>query len=80
MEQLGEQLALSVADDGVGLPKGLDYRQTSSLGLQLVTALANQLNGDVELEQESGTLFRVTFVESEVRDNQPDKQVSDNLV
>ena len=80
VEQLGEQFALSVADDGVGLPKGLDYRQTTTLGLQLVTALANQLNGTVELEQEGGTLFRVTFIEPVVRDNQPDKQVSDNLL
>ncbi len=80
MEQLGEQLALSVADDGVGLPADLDYRQTTTLGLQLVTALVNQLNGTVEVEREGGTLFRVTFAGSLARDNQGNHQVSGNLL
>jgi PAS domain S-box-containing protein len=64
MKQLGEQLVLSVADDGVGLPADLDYRHTTTLGLQLVTALTNQLNGTLEVKREGGTLFRVTFAES----------------
>jgi two-component sensor histidine kinase len=69
MEQVGEQYVLSVADDGVGMPAGLDYRQSTSLGLQLVSALVSQLNGTLEIEQEGGTLFRVTFAESVDRDN-----------
>ncbi len=68
MKQLGEQLVLSVADDGVGLPADLDYRHTTTLGLQLVTALTNQLNGTLEVKREGGTLFRVTFAESSACD------------
>jgi PAS domain S-box-containing protein len=79
MEHVRGQLVLSVADDGVGLPAGLNYRQTTTLGLQLVLALVNQLNGTLELEREGGTLFRITFAETGHRDNQPDQQVSDNL-
>jgi PAS domain S-box-containing protein len=79
MEQFGKQLALTVADDGVGLPAGLDYRQTTTLGLQLVTALVNQLNGIVALEQEGGTLVRITFAEAVVRDNPSDQQVAEDL-
>lgn len=58
---IGRELVLVVADDGVGLPVGFDYRQATTLGLQLLTALASQINGSLELEQEKGTLFRVRF-------------------
>ena len=56
-------LLLSVADDGVGLPVDLDYRRTTTLGLQLVMALVNQLNANIDVERENGTLFRVIFGE-----------------
>ena len=56
-------LLLSVADDGVGLPVDLDYRRTATLGLQLVMALVNQLNANIDVERENGTLFRVIFGE-----------------
>ncbi len=69
IEQVGEQFVLSVADDGVGMPAGLDYSQGTTLGLQLVTALVKQHNGTLELEQEGGTLFRVTFANSVAVDN-----------
>jgi two-component sensor histidine kinase len=57
----GEWLHLSVKDDGVGFPKGLDFRNTSSLGLQLVNSLASQLDGTVELLNGTGTTFKITF-------------------
>ncbi|HZS04520.1 MAG TPA: histidine kinase dimerization/phosphoacceptor domain -containing protein [Blastocatellia bacterium] len=40
----GDGLLLRVSDDGVGLPEGLDFREADSLGLQLVNALATQLD------------------------------------
>ena len=55
------QIELAVADNGVGWPAELDYRQAKTLGLQLVKALASQLNGTVELERDNGTRFRVCF-------------------
>ncbi len=50
---------LTVSDDGVGLPEDLDIHTTESLGLQLVNALANQLQGTIELERNGGTTFRL---------------------
>ena len=38
---------LRVADTGVGLPAGLDWRQSRSLGLRLVQMLAGQMHGTV---------------------------------
>jgi two-component sensor histidine kinase len=53
---------LSIADDGVGLPKGLDVRNTESLGLQLVDSLVQQLNGEMVLvSRERGAEFVLTF-------------------
>ena len=53
---------LSIRDDGIGIPKDLDIRKTKSLGLHLVTALAeNQLHGEIILIRERGTEFQINF-------------------
>ena len=52
---------LWVRDNGVGLLPGLDWRQSSSLGLRLVQILAGQLHGSVETGTSPGAEFRVTF-------------------
>lgn len=52
---------LSVADDGVGLPPGLDFQQTNTLGLYLVNILTYQINGKVEVDTQAGTRFTITF-------------------
>jgi two-component sensor histidine kinase len=54
---------LIVGDDGVGLPPGLDFRNTPTLGLQLVVTLTGQLNGNIERLEGKGTTFRITFRE-----------------
>ena len=57
------QIVLSVSDNGMGLPPGLDPAGSSTLGWQLVTNLAGQLGGSLEWEKgaEGGALFRVRF-------------------
>jgi two-component sensor histidine kinase len=55
------QVLLRVADTGVGLPKGFDVCQTDSLGLQLVSALTEQLQGTIAVERDGGTALTVTF-------------------
>lgn len=55
------RLRLTVRDDGVGLPPDLDFRNTPSLGLQLVNTLTDQLEGTIELSRDRGTEFRITF-------------------
>jgi PAS domain S-box-containing protein len=60
------KIDLRVADDGVGLPPDVDIRNTESLGMQLITSLAeNQLKGDMELHLEQGTEFRLRFQEQD---------------
>ncbi len=52
---------LLVSDNGIGLPNDLDYRNTQTLGLQLVATLVEQLEGTIELHREHGTNFTITF-------------------
>ncbi len=58
----GDALELVVSDNGVGIPEDLDFKNTDSLGLRLVTILAeDQLNGKITLDRSKGTAFRITF-------------------
>ena len=54
---------LIIKDNGIGLPEGLDFKNTESLGLQLVDLLVNQVDGVIELNQENGTEFKIEFEE-----------------
>ena len=55
------QLTLTLADDGIGLPADLVLDHTPSLGLQLVTILAEQLGGQLTVERSPGTRFVFSF-------------------
>ncbi|MCC6751372.1 MAG: hypothetical protein IT371_27205 [Deltaproteobacteria bacterium] len=52
---------LSVRDNGVGLPAGLEPRRLRSLGMKLMHQLSRQLHGVLELRGEGGTEISVTF-------------------
>jgi len=54
-----DRLTLTVADSGVGIPPHLDFRDTETLGLQLVNMLARQLNGQISMESTTGTAFTI---------------------
>lgn len=54
--------ALGVADDGVGFPPGVDFRDAPSLGLQLVTTLVGQLDGEIDFGSSGlGSRFLIRF-------------------
>ncbi|MEK7728690.1 MAG: histidine kinase dimerization/phosphoacceptor domain -containing protein [candidate division KSB1 bacterium] len=59
--QEGNQLILLVKDNGVGLPKDIDFKSSKSLGLKLVNILTQQLRGDLNYHSENGTEFRLAF-------------------
>ena len=54
-----DSFSLSVIDDGVGVPEGIDLESPDSLGLRLVTSLVGQLKARLVLDRSADTAFRV---------------------
>ncbi|HII00213.1 TPA: PAS domain-containing protein [Methanosarcinaceae archaeon] len=52
---------LIVSDNGTGIPENLNIEDVDSLGMQLINALADQLDGEVELKRDNGTEFTLKF-------------------
>lgn len=60
-ERNGDNKKLVVHDSGKGLPTDLDFRNTDSLGLQLVVTLVDQIDGDINYEFSDGSKFIINF-------------------
>ncbi len=58
-----DKLQLIVKDDGIGLSGKIDYKNTDSLGLQLVNLLTGQIDGELEVNMNGGTEFIISFTE-----------------
>ncbi|MBN2543688.1 PAS domain S-box protein [bacterium] len=43
-------LRLEVKDDGIGLPEGFDYKETETLGFQIVDTLVHQIGGTLSVD------------------------------
>lgn len=67
LQSKSDQYELIVMDNGIGLPKDFELKNTDSLGLQLVNSLINQLDGDMEIDKSQGTKFIITFKELEYK-------------
>jgi len=65
----GNNFALTISDNGVGIPSNLDIKALDSLGLQLVMSLIEQLDAELEIKRDNGTEFTIKFVVTE-KDNQ----------
>ena len=57
-------IELVVSDNGVGIPEGIAIENSPSLGLQLVNALVQQLNGKLQYDPSQGTRFTISFSNS----------------
>jgi two-component sensor histidine kinase len=66
-EDEGRQLRLTVSDTGIGLPPNFDPGHKRSLGLQLVSDLARQLQGEFHIGPGPGAVFEVNFLKSRPR-------------
>lgn len=61
-----DDFVLVIGDTGVGLPEDLDWKNTDSLGLQLVNNLVMQIDGTITLDRSHGTEFKIRFKEMEI--------------
>ncbi len=67
LETKGDEHTLIVSDDGVGFNKEIKINEISSLGLQLVNSLVNQLDGSIDIDYTNGAKFTIKFREMEYR-------------
>ncbi|RMD86536.1 MAG: PAS domain S-box protein [Candidatus Dadabacteria bacterium] len=62
IKQVDKSMAeLRVSDNGVGVREGFDPYSVQTLGLRLIVSLAEQLGGDVSVENRGGAHFCVRF-------------------
>ena len=61
LQQSDNTIQLIIADNGEGFPKKIDFRNTESLGMQLVVTLVQQLRGTISLDNSTGTKYSISF-------------------
>lgn len=61
LKQQEERVLLSIGDNGIGLPDEFEKIQSDTLGLQLVSTLAEQLDADLIVNNSQGTEFQISF-------------------
>jgi two-component sensor histidine kinase len=56
------KIELIIGDNSIDFPKDMEFRKTESLGLHLITLMAdNQLEGKINLNRNNGTGFQIKF-------------------
>ena len=66
-EEKDDRIHLTVSDNGIGIPDGLDLEKLNSLGLRIVKILTNQLEGECKINAKNGTEFQFTFKPLKIR-------------
>ncbi|MGB3209528.1 MAG: histidine kinase dimerization/phosphoacceptor domain -containing protein [Desulforhopalus sp.] len=73
MKQDGSSLVVVVADNGIGLPTGIDVHNSRSFGLQITASMIEkQLQGHFEVERKQGTRFTIRL--ADMFDHKRDRQ------
>jgi len=61
----GKNFKLTVSDNGIGIPDGLNIETSNSLGLRLVRILTRQIGGNLEFNTAGCTEFTIRFEDQE---------------
>ena len=64
LRNVDNNIEMTIRDNGIGLPDNLNWTTTDSLGLSLVYDLVTeQLEGDITIERNHGTVFKIKFTQ-----------------
>lgn len=55
------RILLEVYDNGIGFPKDVDYEDSDSLGLKLISTITKQMDGKISIERNNGTHVKITW-------------------
>ncbi len=58
---VGCNYELTIRDDGIGLPEHFDPKQNTSMGMEIVSILTLQLEGELEAHNDCGAVFSIRF-------------------
>ncbi|WP_426667430.1 sensor histidine kinase [Mucilaginibacter sp. McL0603] len=61
MQQTGEYIELIISDNGVGMVKATEDIDIDSLGLKLMRGLVEEISGQIQFENNHGTIITITF-------------------
>ncbi len=64
-EDENDEWIVILKDNGKGFPENINFRETESLGLQLINTLVEQHNGTIELIKNNGTEFFIALPKEE---------------
>ncbi|NQV66420.1 MAG: PAS domain S-box protein, partial [SAR86 cluster bacterium] len=59
--QVEGRYVLHIRDDGIGLPAGFDVDAALTMGMEIVSILTQQLDGEITFENNGGARFEVSF-------------------
>jgi len=72
----GSDYILGVADNGIGVPEGIDVSISHSLGLFLIRFIVeHQLRGSLEISNAGGTAYTIRFPEPAVKERYTDEKM-----
>ncbi len=60
-DENNQHYKLTVSDNGIGLPESFNVKTSSTLGLQLINSLVEQLAGELSIKTDKGTSFVISF-------------------
>ena len=57
----GRRYKLIVGDNGIGIKDDVSLDKPTSMGLQLIKILVDQIDGEIERRDQKGTVFMILF-------------------
>lgn len=57
-----KHVLLVIQDNGIGMPEFIDFKNSTGFGMQLVSILTEQIDGNIKIERGEGTKIILKFV------------------
>ncbi len=61
LKKVNHQIQLTITDNGKGLPDTFNINESNTLGMELITALSEQINSSISFKSNQGTEFSILF-------------------
>jgi PAS domain S-box-containing protein len=76
LQREGSDYLLGIADNGIGMPEGIDVTISHTLGLFLIRFIVeHQLRGSLEISNAGGTAYTIRFPEPAVKERYTDEKM-----